>query len=633
MIDYNSPANSTSSRLRGLSLFLISTSLCLGFFSSLAWSTPSSSPPIQAPQLPDRALQSSDAQWFIAQVNHALKSLYVAQSKAAWLNATDITEEHGRQLASRTSETMAYLSAVIPLAARFDEINTDPITRRQLTLLKRSTTLPAPSDDEKRTRLATIAAQLESMYGQGKACREIEGKQQCADLEALEEIMRTSKDPQALERAWLDWRSVSVSMRPLYAELVDLANEGARTLNFQDLGDLWRSQYDMSPADFEAEIQRLWSQVKPLYDALHCHVRAKLNERYGDQVVSLDKPIPAHLLGNMWAQDWGQLYPLLVPKPEQPSLDVTAQLVAQGYQPHSLTRLAEQFFTSLGLDPLPQSFWERSLFEKPTDREVVCHASAWDVEINDDLRLKMCIKIDDEDLITLHHELGHHYYYHAYYTLPLLLQEGANDGFHEGIGDTLALSVTPSYLHQRGILKHASEHPDAILNQQMKMGLERLAFLPFGLLVDQWRWRVFSGEVKPEGYNQLWWSLRESLQGIQAPVQRGRDAFDPGAKYHIPGHTPYMRYFIAHILQFQFHRALCREAGHSGPLHTCSIYGSKAAGEKLWAMLSLGASQPWPIALEALTGSTEMDASAIKEYFQPLYQYLQDQNQGRKCGW
>lgn len=591
---------------------------------------PAPSELIQIPILPDRALESADAQWFIAQVNRGLRAVFVAQFEAAWLNATDITKEHESRLAARTSETMAYLSTVIPLAARFDEIKTDQHTRRQLTLLKRATSLPAPINPSRRERLAEIAAKLEGMYGAGKSCSP---NGDCRDLETLEKVFSESDDANELLKAWRDWRSVAEPMRPLYAEMISLANEGARELHFDDLGDLWRSQYDMDPEAFEAEMMRLWEQVKPLYEALHCHVRAKLNEKYGDAFVPLDRAIPAHLLGNMWAQDWSGLYPILVPAPEQPSIDVTAALKERGYTPLSLTRLAERFFTSLGFDPLPKTFWERSLFTKPADRDVVCHASAWDVHLNNDLRLKMCIKIDQEDLITLHHELGHHYYYQSYYTLPTILQEGANDGFHEGIGDTLALSVTPQYLAQSGILKEASEHPLALLNQQLKMGLEKLSFLPFGLLVDQWRWRVFSGAVDESEYTKLWWELREKYQGIRAPVERSQSAFDPGAKYHIPGHTPYMRYFIAHILQFQFHRALCEQSGHRGPLHSCSIYGSKAAGERLKATLALGASEPWPIALERLTGSSLMDASALIEYFKPLHTYLKAQNANRKCGW
>lgn len=585
--------------------------------------------PAAIPIIPSRQLESADAQWFIAQVNRGLRAVWVASSEAAWRNSTDITPEHERALAERSAESMAYLGAVIPLAARFNDVETDPITRRQLTILKRATALPAPKDDAGRERLATLASKLEGMYAKGKVCRD----ETCRDLGELTRVIQTSRNHEELLTAWEDWRTVSRPMRPLYAELVTLANRGAARLGFKDLGDLWRSQYDMEPVAFEAEMTRLWGQVKPLYQALHCHVRARLNAQYGDQVVPLDQPIPAHITGNMWAQDWSYLYPLLTPAPQQPSIDVTAQLKAQKYTPRSLTRLAERFFTSLGLDPLPETFWERSLFEKPEDRDVVCHASAWDVHFNNDLRLKMCVQINREDLITLHHELGHHYYFQAYYKLPILLQEGANDGFHEGIGDTLALSVTPSYLQQRGILKESSEHPDAVLNQQMKMGLEKIAFLPFGLLVDQWRWRVFSGEVTPERYTALWWSLRESIQGIRSPSERPADTFDPGAKYHVPGHTPYMRYFIAHILQFQFHRALCRASGHEGPLHTCSIYGSKEAGARLQAMLELGASRPWPEALKALTGDSKMDASALTEYFAPLSAYLKEQNRGRACGW
>jgi peptidyl-dipeptidase A len=422
-------------------------------------------------------------------------------------------------------------------------------------------------------------------------------------------------------------------MRPLYAEQVSLINRGAQQVGFKDVGELWRSQYDMSPELFEAQMEQLWSQVEPLYQALHCHVRAALHQKYGAERVPLDQAIPAHLTGNMWAQDWSKLYSLVAPFPRRDSLDVTSALRAKGFTPKSLTRFAERFFTSLGLDPLPDTFWTRSLFEKPSDREVVCHASAWDVEFNNDLRLKMCVKIDHEDLITLHHELGHHYYFQSYYTLPILLQEGANDGFHEGIGDTLALSVTPSYLHSAGVLPEASEHPEAVLNEQMRMGLEKLSFLPFGLLVDMWRWRVFKGDVPAEGYNELWWSLRERFQGVRPPHARAPEDFDPGAKYHVPGNTPYMRYFIAHILQFQLHRALCERSGHKGPLYTCSIYGSREAGAALRELLALGASKPWPEALKVVTGTEELDASAIIDYFAPLKAYLDEQNQGRRCGW
>ena len=482
-------------------------------------------------------------------------------------------------------------------------------------------------------RLAEVSTQLASAYGSGRLCRGEGEAEKCRDLEALEEVLRESRDEPTLRQAWEDWRAAMKGIHPLYRELVTLGNEGARSLGFADLGFLWRSGYEMSPAAFAAELDRLWSQVAPLYEALHCHARATLNTHYGDTVVPLDQAIPAHLFGNMWAQDWSGLYPLLTPAPDATPIDVTAALKARSVKPLQMVHLAEDFFTSLGFDPLPQTFWDRSLFAKPSDRQVVCHASAWDVELNNDLRIKQCIKVDHEDLITLHHELGHLFYYQSYYTLPLILQEGANDGFHEGIGDTLALSVTPAYLKRRGLIDASEESTGAELNQLMRLALEKVAFLPFGLLVDQWRGRVFAGEVNSEGDNALWWSLRERYQGIRAPGPRPADAFDPGAKYHIPGNTPYTRYFLAHILQFQFHEALCRVAGHEGPLHRCSIYGSKAAGARLKAMLSLGARRPWPEALAQVTGTREMDARPLLEYFAPLKAYLDTQNQGRQCGW
>ena len=419
----------------------------------------------------------------------------------------------------------------------------------------------------------------------------------------------------------------------MYSRMVSLSNEGAREIGFSDLGDLWRSGYDMSPEAFEKETDRLWDQVKPLYEQVHCYVRAQLAKRYGPEKVKAQAPIPAHLLGNMWAQEWANIYPLVEPFKNQPSLDVTAALQRQKYDSIKMVKLGESFFTSLGMNPLPGSFWKNSMFQKPQDREVVCHASAWDVTFNNDLRIKMCIKIDEEDLTTIHHELGHNYYYNHYYKLPVLFQQGATDGFHEAIGDALTLSITPDYLKQVGLLQEVPKDDKGLINLQMKEALEKIAFLPFGRLMDQWRWDVFSGKVKPGEYNQHWWRLREKYQGVSAPVARSEADFDPGAKYHIPANVPYMRYFLARILQFQFHRAMCEAADHRGPLHQCSIFGNKAAGGKLSSMLALGASKPWPDALHALTGQREMDASALVQYFEPLMKWLGEQNRGQTCGW
>jgi peptidyl-dipeptidase A len=272
------------------------------------------------------------------------------------------------------------------------------------------------------------------------------------------------------------------------------------------------------------------------------------------------------------------------------------------------------------------------MFVKPKDREVVCHASAWDIDAVDDLRIKMCIDVTAEDFSTIHHELGHNFYQRAYNQQPFLFRDSANDGFHEAVGDTLALSVTPEYLKEIGLLDTVPP-PSSDIGLLLREALDRLAFLPFGLMVDQWRWQVFDGKIAPDHYNQAWWDLKLRYQGVAPPSPRGEEFFDPGAKYHVPANTPYTRYFLSSVLQFQFHRALAKTAGCTEPLNRCSIYGSREAGRKLQAMLEMGASRPWPDALEVLTGQREMDASAMAEYFAPLKTWLDEQNKGRPVGW
>ena len=574
---------------------------------------------------------AADAKAFIDGVDAKLRELYVLTGRAEWANATDITDEHEKAESEAKEKLLAYTAQAIKEAQRFAEVDADPETKRQLHLLRVSSSLPAPDDAAKRKELAELSAKMQSMYGKGKYCPE--GEDSCRDLGQLSDVLAESRDYDELLAAWKGWREISIPMRPMYARFAELTNEGAREIGFADTGELWRSAYDMSPAEFEAEMERLWQQVRPLYEQLHCHVRAQLAEKYGEDKVPLDGRIPAHLLGNMWAQEWGNIYPMMEPHAGQPSIDVTKALRDANYDSRRMVKQAESFFVSLGLDALPDTFWERSMFDQPEDREVVCHASAWDVELNDDLRIKMCIKINMEDLVTIHHELGHNYYYHYYTNLPVLFQNGAHDGFHEGIGDTLALSVTPAYLQRIGLLDEVSEDPKAVINQQMRDALDKIAFLPFGLLIDRWRWGVFNGTYTDANFQAGWWELRRKYQGIESPIDIDEARFDPGAKYHIPGNTPYSRYFLARILQFQFHKALCEAAGHEGPLHTCSIFDSKEAGKKLQTMLAMGASKPWPDALEVVTGSRQMDAGPMIEYFEPLMGYLEEQNAGRSCGW
>ena len=573
---------------------------------------------------------AKEAAEFVAAAEMRLAGLGQYAERMAWVQYNFITQDTERLSASANEAMTAAQVEIATAAARFIGIDgLDQITARKLDMLRSGITIPAPMDAAKTAEQAEIGAKLKSLYGTGKFCR---AENDCLALGELEEIIKQSQDAATLLEAWDGWHRVAVPMKDLYSRQVELANEGARELGFDNLGTMWRSGYDMDPDAFALELDRIWGQLKPLYDALHCHVRARLGEVYGTDLVPQDKPIPAHLLGNMWAQGWENLYDIAGPENADVGYDLNAILQQEGFDPISMVKTGEAFFSSLGFAPLPESFWERSLFVKPADREVVCHASAWNIDEVEDLRIKMCIEVNAKDFKTIHHELGHNYYQRAYNQQSYLYRASANDGFHEAVGDTLSLSITPKYLVQIGLL---DAEPDATgdIGLLLRQALEKVAFIPFGLMVDQWRWKVFAGEAGPEDYNELWWQLREQYQGVSAPNERPADAFDPGAKYHIPGNTPYSRYFLAHILQFQFFRALCEIAGEEGPIHRCSIYNSKAAGERLNAMLEMGRSQPWPLALEKLTGSKEIDATAMLDYFAPLQQWLDEQNAGRQCGW
>ena len=526
-------------------------------------------------------------------------------------------------------------------ARRFDRVRLDPALRRKLDLLRLSLAAPPPADPAAAAELTRLTVGLEASYGKGSYCRP--GKlgapaaagardTSCYQINDLSRVMATSRRPDELLDAWRGWHTVSPPMRPRYARFVELSNQGARELGFGDVGAMWRSNYDMPPDEFAKELERLWEQVRPLYASLHAYVRTRLNAQYGDAVVPKDGMIPAHLLGNMWAQEWGNVYPVVAPRNAAPTYDLTALLKAKRVDERAMVRYGERFFTSLGFDSLPATFWERSQITKPRDREVVCHASAWDIDSKDDLRIKMCTEVTGDDFVTVHHELGHNFYQRAYKGQPPLFQNGANDGFHEAIGDAIALSITPDYLVKVGLLDRApSAAGDTAL--LLRQALDKVAFLPFGLLIDQWRWQLFSGAVKPADYNKSWWALRNRYQGVAAPVARSEADFDAGAKYHVPANTPYTRYFLARVLQFQLHRALCREAGYTGPLNRCSIYGSKAAGAKLATMLEAGQSRPWQETLHAATGERRMDAGAMLEYFAPLKKWLDEQNKGKPVGW
>lgn len=585
-----------------------------------------------APRTAAPARQGDSAEAFITRVSGQLEAANRENQAAGFVSETYITPDTQAIAAKANERYLAVLSGAVAEAKRYDGQPLSAASARAIMKLRLNVPAPAPADRLKRARLAELAAALDAKYGAGKYCPG-NGKP-CLNLDELSKILASSRNYQELLEAWKGWHDVGAAMRADYTEFVGLANEGARELGFKDLGVLWRAGYDMPPEDFERESERLWQQVKPLYDALHCYARAQLTRHYGADKVPPGQPIPAHLLGNMWAQSWGKLYPdLLRPYPNARVENADAQLARQHWDAARMARSAESFYTSLGLPQLPQSFWERSMFVRPRDREVVCHPNAWDMGRPGDVRVKVCLEPTDEDLATIYHELGHVYYFLSYQGQPYLFRDGANDGFHEAIGDTVNLSVTPQYLAKIGLVSRVPPSREALIDEQMKMALDKIAFLPFARLIDQWRWRVFSGEITPGHYNASWWELRRRYQGIVPPVQRSEADFDPAAKFHIPDNTPYTRYFLAYILQFQFHKALCQAAGFSGPLYECSVFGNPAAGERLRAMLAAGAAQPWQDTLEKLTGTRQIDAAAISEYFQPLIEWLGQKNRNEQCGW
>ena len=605
----------------------------------------------------------ADAHAFVEKMNAEFKAQYLQANAAEWVAETYITDDT-QMLTARANEAMLkWLSAKVDESRKFEKVaGIDPKDKRAIELLKLQTAMPAPKDPAHLTELTNLASKLTAAYGSGKYCKDDKDPKSCRNLDELSEVLANDRDWDHALDAWSGWHRVGRGMLKDYQRLAQLLNEGARDLGYDNVGTMWRAGYDMPPADFARETDRLWDQVQPLYGQLQCYARNKLADKYGERMPK-DGTIPAHITGNMWAQDWANLYPLLQPYPGVGSLDVNQRLEAQrkkqldelrkGFKGRptpldlaalehdadtksavAMVRRSEDFYTSIGFPPLPSSFYDKSMLLRPRDRDALCHASAWPMDLGStDMRIKMCIRPTEEDQYTIYHEMGHIYYYVAYKDIPPIFQGGANDGFHEAIGDTIRLNITPGYLGRIGLAGKSGSDDKAILNAQMKLALEKVAFLPFGLLIDKWRWGVFDGSIAADQYNQGWWQLRRKYQGLSSPVAATPADFDPGAKNHVPTNVPYMRYFLADILQFQFYRSLCEAAGHKGPLSQCSIYGNKEAGALYWKMLGQGAQQPWQQTLKELTGKDAMDASAIIDYFAPLYAWLQEQNKGRSCGW
>ena len=588
-------------------------------------------PPMAGDPVEAESTEVAEARAFLERADAELGQMSKEISPIFWEQATNITDETNAAAAEAGARATTMAVSLANESKQFNDVDLPADLARKMQRLQSGVTIPAPSTEGAAEELSQITTGLQATYGTGT----FNYKGEDLNLDQLSTIIETSRDPEELQAVWEGWRTVSPPMKDDYARMVEIANEGATELGYDNLKTMWLSKYDMPPEEMATEVDRLWSQVSPLYEELHCYVRAELNEEYGDDVQPATGPIRADLLGNMWSQQWSNIYPLVEPEglPGQ-GYNLTDELVAADYDAIKMVETAEAFFVSLGLDPLPQTFWERSMIVRPEDREVVCHASAWDLDDEEDVRIKMCTEVNAEDFYTVHHELGHNYYQRAYKDVDYLYKDGAHDGFHEAIGDFISLSITPVYLEKIGLITEDQvPGEEADISLLMNTALDKIAFLPFAITVDSWRWDVLDGTTQPADYNDAWWAKRTQYQGIVPPGPRPADAFDPGAKYHIPGNTPYLRYFLSYIMQFQFHKAACEQAGWDGPLHRCSIYGNEEVGARFHAMMEMGASEPWPDVLETFTGTREMDGSAIIEYFDPLIGYLEEQNEGRSCGW
>ncbi|XP_055113495.1 angiotensin-converting enzyme isoform X2 [Symphalangus syndactylus] len=589
--------------------------------------------PDNYPEGIDLVTDEAEASKFVEEYDQTSQVVWNEYAEANWNYNTNITTETSKILLQKNMQLANHTLKYGTQARRFD------VNHLQNTTIKRiikkvqdleRAALPAQELEE----YNKILLDMETTYSVATVCHT---NGSCLQLEPdLTNVMATSRKYEDLLWAWEGWRDkAGRAILQFYPKYVELINQAARLNGYVDAGDSWRSMYE-TPS-LEQDLERLFQELQPLYLNLHAYVRRALHRHYGAQRINLEGPIPAHLLGNMWAQTWSNIYDLVVPFPSAPSMDTTEAMLKQGWTPRRMFKEADDFFTSLGLLPVPPEFWNKSMLEKPTDgREVVCHASAWDFYNGKDFRIKQCTTVNLEDLVVAHHEMGHIQYFMQYKDLPVALREGANPGFHEAIGDVLALSVsTPKHLHSLNLLSSEGGSDEHDINFLMKMALDKIAFIPFSYLVDQWRWRVFDGSITKENYNQEWWSLRLKYQGLCPPVPRTQGDFDPGAKFHVPSSVPYIRYFVSFIIQFQFHEALCQAAGHTGPLHKCDIYQSKEAGQRLATAMKLGFSRPWPEAMQLITGQPNMSASAMLSYFKPLLDWLRTENElhGEKLGW
>uniref|UniRef100_T1PCB8 Angiotensin-converting enzyme n=1 Tax=Musca domestica TaxID=7370 RepID=T1PCB8_MUSDO len=570
---------------------------------------------------------------YLANINKELAKHTNVETEASWAYASNITDENERKRNEISAENAKFMKEVAKDIQKFNWRSYGSAdVRRQFKILSKTGYSALPEEDY--AELLDVLSSMESNFAKVRVCDYKNGEKCDLSLDPeVEEIITKSRDPEELKHYWVQfYDKAGTPTRKSFERYIELNTKSAKLNNFTDGAEVWLDEYEDDT--FEQQLEAIFEDIKPLYEQIHGYVRHRLNQFYGDEVVSKTGPLPMHLLGNMWAQQWSSIADIVSPFPNKPLVDVSDEMVAQGYTPLKMFEMGDGFFQSMGLKKLPQDFWDKSILEKPSDgRDLVCHASAWDFYLVDDVRIKQCTRVTQDQFFTVHHELGHIQYFLQYQHQPFVYRTGANPGFHEAVGDVLSLSVsTPKHLERVGLLKNYVSDEEARINQLFLTALDKIVFLPFAFTMDKYRWALFRGQVEKSDWNCAFWKLREEYSGIEPPVVRTEHDFDAPAKYHVSADVEYLRYLVSFIIQFQFYKSACITAGEyvpgnpAYPLDNCDIYGSKEAGKLFENMLSLGASKPWPDALEAFNGERTMTGKAIAEYFEPLRVWLEAEN-------
>ncbi|XP_035508344.1 angiotensin-converting enzyme 2 [Morone saxatilis] len=567
-------------------------------------------------------------------------------SLASWAYNTDITKENSDKLSEEGQIWGSFYSQMSAESQNFtiSEIKNPEIKLQLISLQDKGSGALSP---DKAAHLNKVMSEMSTIYSTATVCL-IDDPLNCQTLEpGLEHVMANSENYTERLHVWEGWRrEVGKRMRPLYEDYVDLKNEASKLNGFEDYGAYWRYNYETIEDDIQykytrdelmEDVRSTYKQILPLYKELHAYVRARLMEVYPGHIDS-EGPLPAHLLGDMWGRFWTNLYPLSTPYPNKTDIDVTKTMVEKGWNETRLFKEAEKFFMSVGLYEMFPNFWENSMLVKPDDgRKVVCHPTAWDMGNRMDFRIKMCTKVNMDDFLTVHHEMGHNQYQMAYRNLSYLLRDGANEGFHEAVGEIMSLSAaTPKHLQSLNLLPaNFTYDKETEINFLLKQALTIVATLPFTYMLEEWRWQVFAGNITKDEWMERWWEMKRELVGVVEPVPRDETYCDPPALFHVSGDYSFIRYFTRTIYQFQFQKALCIAAGHTDALSSCDITGSKEAGTKLRNMLELGRSQSWTRALHTISGDDRMDARPLLEYFQKLHDWLKVENtkHNRTVGW